>query len=148
MGFLKSIIMSVALASASFAALASNSVVFSCDTEDGKQTILEYNKDENKFTMSRGNNVIAPELTVVKSPNNMGTSYNASRTENFTQREVYIPDDTVTYVLGYSEQGDTESGFVQIMESGTQVSYHECKPVSFHARFNQYDMFEDMTNVD
>lgn len=123
-------------------------VVFSCDTPDGKQTVLEYNKDNNRFIMSRGNNAITPEVTVMKSPDDMGTSYNASREENFTQREVYVPDGEPTYVLGYAEQGNKKSGFVQIMEGGTQVSYHECKPVTFHASFNNYELFDGMTYVD
>lgn len=123
-----------------------NEVVFLCDMPNGKHAMLEYSVNSDVFTLSYGDNLDIPEVTVMKRGNNMGTSYHSSSVENTTLREVYIDDSPKFYTLGISNKGSEVSGYVQVMENGTEISYEDCKTV--RSKFDDYSLFKNMTDVD
>lgn len=147
MKILTAVVVAMGLAITSFTAQAvSNEVVFLCDTPTGKHAMLEYSSENDVFTLSYGDNLDVPEVTVMKRGNNMGTSYHSSSVENTTLREVYISDTPKFYTLGYSNDGAKASGYVQVMENGTEVSYEDCKTI--RSKFDDYKLFKNMTDVD
>lgn len=147
MKILTAVVVAMGLAITSFTAQAvSNEVVFLCDTPSGKHAMLEYSAENDVFTLSYGDNLDAPEVTVMKRGNNMGTSYHSSSVENTSLREVYVSDTPKFYTLGYSSEGAKNEGYIQVMENGAEISYEDCKTI--RSKFDDYKLFQNMTYVD
>lgn len=125
-----------------------NEVVFLCSTPDGSHAMLEYTADTDVFILSYGNDLDAPEVTVMKRGKNIGTAYFASAAENSTLREIYISDGKKFYTLGVSDKGNSKSGYFQIMDSGSEIKYQDCDSSSFRAKFDDFNLFKNMTSVD
>lgn len=125
-----------------------NEVVFLCSTPDGSHAMLEYTADTDVFILSYGNDLDVPEVTVMKRGKNIGTTYFASAAENSTLREIYISDGKKFYTLGVSDKGNSKSGYFQIMDSGSEIKYQDCDSSSFRAKFDDFNLFKNMTSVD
>lgn len=125
-----------------------NEVVFLCSTPDGSHAMLEYTADTDVFILSYGNDLDVPEVTVMKRGKNIGTTYFASAAENSTLREIYISDGKKFYTLGVSDKGNSKSGYFQIMDSGSEIKYQDCDSSYFRAKFDDFNLFKNMTSVD
>lgn len=137
-----------ALVASNMALAVDNEIVFLCSTPDGSHAMLEYAAETDAFILSYGNDLDAPEVTVMKRGKNLGTTYFASAAENSTLREVYISDGPKFYTLGVSDKGNTKSGYFQVMDNGTEIKYQDCKSSSFRSKFDDFKLFKNMTAVD
>lgn len=127
---------------------ASNEVIFVCDLPSGNHVLVERNPSTDVFTYSHGKNLDIPDVTVMKRGNNLGTSARASKEEGTLNRELYVTDGEKFYNVGYSDKKGIKSGYLQIMSGGVEVSYETCDPKSLRSKFDDYQMFENLTVVD
>lgn len=127
---------------------ASNEVVFVCDLPKGEHVLVEHNPGTDVFTFSYGQNLDMPEVTIMKRSNNLGTSGRMSKEEGSLSREMYVTDGDKFYNIGYTDKQGSKTGYLQIMSGGVEKSYENCDPKSMRSKFDDYELFENMTEVD
>jgi hypothetical protein len=126
----------------------SNEVIFTCDLPSGKHVLVEHNPTTDVFILSYGLNIDMPELTIMKRGTNLGTSAQMSREEGILNRELYVTDGEKFYNVTYTDKQGTKYGSFQIMQGGVETSYETCDPKSLRSKFDDYQLFENMTVVD
>lgn len=141
------VLMSLVLGSFT-AQAASNEVIFICDLPSGNHVMLERNPVTDVFTLTYGLNLDIPAITIMKRGNNLGTSLQQSGEEGILNREVYVTDGNKFYNIGYTDQRGIKKGIFQIMEAGAEVSYETCDPKSLRSKFDDYELFSNLTVVD
>lgn len=126
----------------------SNEVIFTCDLPDGNHVLVERNADTDVWIYSYGTDLNIPKVTVMKRGNNLGTSVQMSHEEGTLNRELYVTDGDYFYDVGYTDQRGVKKGYLQIMKGGAEESYQTCNRDTMRSKFDDYEMFENLTVVD
>ena len=127
---------------------AADAVLFQCVLEDDMSVMVERNSETDVFTLTYGHNLNAPTLTIRKAGNDLGTSTQLSHEEGTLNRDLYVTDGDKLYDVGFMDVRGKSFGSFQIMNAGIEESYQSCKRGTLHSKFDDYELFSNLTTVD
>lgn len=125
-----------------------NEVIFLCDMPNNQHVLVERNPVTDVFVLTFGTDLNRPEVTVMKRGNNLGTSAQASKEDGNLNRELYVTDGDNFYTVIFQDKQGVRSGFFQRMVGGSEVSYAACNAKTFRSKFDDYELFDNLTIVD
>ena len=131
----------------SSAVSAADNTIFACTLDDGKLVSMERGISDT-FTFAYGNDLRHPEIFIQKNGNDLGTSYHHSRAEGVSNREVYVTAKDLMFTIGANDQNGVRTGYLQINQASVQKSNLNCINGSMINKFDDFDLFINLTEVD
>jgi hypothetical protein len=131
----------------SSAVSAADNTIFACTLEDGKIVSMERDISDT-FTFAYGNDLKRPETLIQKNGNDLGTSYHHSQAEGASNREVYVTAKDLMFTIGANDQNGVRTGYLQINQASVQKYNSDCINGTMLNKFDDFDLFINLTEVD
>lgn len=124
-------------------------IMFNCTLKDGAEVKLTQIPQGDLWTLTIGY-PDKVQVSFTKPGNDMGRQFSYHRESNLATREVFMTNPTGNwfYTLGVDDNGKAKSGYIQVMNSGTETAYEHCVTGSLHEQFEKEGAFVNMTVVD